>query len=94
MIDSGTVIAGTPKRVAEQIEELARSLNVGHLGILAQFGDMPHDKAMSNIRRIGADVLPKLRHLWDDSWEDHWWPRPMRDARLPRPVSAGLGGAA
>jgi alkanesulfonate monooxygenase SsuD/methylene tetrahydromethanopterin reductase-like flavin-dependent oxidoreductase (luciferase family) len=94
MIEAGTVIAGTPKRVTEQLEELARTLNVGHLGVLAQFGDMPHDKAMANIRRIGTEVVPKLRHLWDDTWTDHWWPRPMSGARLPKPVSVGLGSAA
>lgn len=94
MIESGTVIAGTPKRVTEQLEDLARTLNVGHLGILAQFGDMPHERAMKNIGRIGAEVVPKLRHLWDDKWEDHWWPKPMDNARLPNPISGRLGSAA
>ena len=39
----------------KRLEELARGLNVGHLAILAQFGDMPHELAMTNIRRIGTD---------------------------------------
>ena len=84
MIERGTVIAGTPRRVTEQIEDLARTLNVGHLGVLAQFGDMPHERVMTNLRRIATEVTPRLRHLFDDRWEDHWWPRPMRSPRLPQ----------
>jgi alkanesulfonate monooxygenase SsuD/methylene tetrahydromethanopterin reductase-like flavin-dependent oxidoreductase (luciferase family) len=91
MIDRGTVIAGTPKRVIEQIEDLARSLNTGHLGILGQFGDMPHDRTMVNLKRIGTEVVPKLRHLWDDKWEDHWWPKPMKSPRLPHAIPSFAG---
>jgi alkanesulfonate monooxygenase SsuD/methylene tetrahydromethanopterin reductase-like flavin-dependent oxidoreductase (luciferase family) len=94
MVDNGTVIAGTPARVKEQIADLASSLNVGHLGIVAQFGDMPHDKAMANIARIGREVIPDLKHLWDDRWTDHWWPTPMGGARRPRPVAGHVTGAA
>lgn len=94
MIESGTVIAGTPKRVTEQLEDLAHKLNIGHVGVLAQFGDMPHETAMTNIKRIGQEVIPKLQPLWDDKWEDHWWPRPMSGVRQPGPISARMGSAA
>ena len=94
MVDNGTVIAGTPKQVQEQIVELVRSLNIGHLGIVAQFGDMPHDKAMANIGRIGREVIGPLKSIWDDRWQDEWWPTPMARARQPRPVAAHVTGAA
>jgi alkanesulfonate monooxygenase SsuD/methylene tetrahydromethanopterin reductase-like flavin-dependent oxidoreductase (luciferase family) len=93
MIERGTVIAGTPKRVTEQIEDLCRTLNVGHLGILAQFGDMPHDKVLYNLRRIATEVTPSLKSLWDDRWEDHWWPRAMTNPRLPRADEPALAEA-
>ena len=94
MVERGTVIAGTPKRVTEQIEDLARTLNVGHLGILAQFGDMPHERVMENLRRIATEVTPPLKSLFDDRWEDHWWPRPMRAPRLPQAMTEVVGSAA
>jgi hypothetical protein len=78
--------------VTEQIEDLARSLNVGHLGVLAQFGDMPHDKVMVNLKRIATEVTPQLKHLWDDKWEDHWWPKPMATPRLPHAIPKFVEG--
>jgi hypothetical protein len=87
MIERGTVIAGTAKRVTEQLEDLSRTLNVAHLGILAQFGDMPHDKVMVNLRRIATEVTPHLKHLWDDQWEDHWWPTALKQPRVPRAIA-------
>jgi hypothetical protein len=79
--------------VTEQIEDLARTLNVGHLGILAQFGDMPHARVMENLRRIATEVTPPLKTLFDDRWEDHWWPRPMRAPRLPQAQPEVAGSA-
>jgi hypothetical protein len=38
---------------------------------------------MQNIRLMGERVLPKLRHLWDDQWEDHWWIKPSPARRQP-----------
>jgi alkanesulfonate monooxygenase SsuD/methylene tetrahydromethanopterin reductase-like flavin-dependent oxidoreductase (luciferase family) len=91
MLDNGTVIAGTANHVVEQMEDLIKKLHVGHLGILAQFGNMPHERVMTNLERISREVTPKLRHLWQ-GWEDRWWPRPMQSptlpASLPGPVRA------
>jgi len=31
---------------------------------------------MENIERIGKDVLPHLKGIWDDEgWENRWWPQ-------------------
>jgi hypothetical protein len=38
---------------------------------------------MQNIRLMGERVLPKLRHLWDDEWEDRWWIKPSPARRQP-----------
>jgi hypothetical protein len=51
--------------------------------LLNQFGSIPHDLAMQNIRMTGERVLPKLRHLWDGEWEDHWWIKPSAARRQP-----------
>jgi alkanesulfonate monooxygenase SsuD/methylene tetrahydromethanopterin reductase-like flavin-dependent oxidoreductase (luciferase family) len=92
MLELGTVLAGTPDQVTEQMEHMIKSLHVGHLGILAQFGNMPHDKVLTNLRRIATEVTPRLKHLWDDQWEDRWWPKPMAAPTLPFSLPAPVEG--
>jgi alkanesulfonate monooxygenase SsuD/methylene tetrahydromethanopterin reductase-like flavin-dependent oxidoreductase (luciferase family) len=86
LMEQGAVIAGTPKAVTEQLEHVATTLNVGHLMLLNQLGSMPHELAMDNIRLCATEVLPRLRDLWDDRWQDHWWPQPLAERRVPAAV--------
>ena len=79
--EQGNIIAGTPSQVAEQLEHVIRSLHIGHLMLLNQFGSMPHDLTQDNIRLMGEQVLPKLRGIWDREWRDEWWIKPQ--ARVP-----------
>ena len=58
------VVAGTPSQVTEQLEDLIKSMRIGHLMVLNQIGSMPHDLAMENIRLTATKVLPNLRHIW------------------------------
>ncbi|HLY64388.1 MAG TPA: LLM class flavin-dependent oxidoreductase [Chloroflexota bacterium] len=81
LLAQGNVVAGTPSQVAEQLEEVARTLNIGHLLILNQIGSMPHELAEENIRLTATEVLPKLRPIWDGQWEDRWWIRPLASAQ-------------
>ena len=90
LVDQGGVIAGTATQVAEQLEHVARTLNVGHLMLLNQLGSMPHDLAMENIRRCGTEVLPKIRHIWEGEWEDRWWPQPLATSRRAQPAVAAV----
>jgi len=34
-------------------------------------------------------VLPNLKHIWDDEgWEDHWWPQGMETGQAnPAPLA-------
>ena len=43
IVDSGYVIIGSPDEVVEQLREVATTLNVGHLMLLLQFGNMSKD---------------------------------------------------
>jgi alkanesulfonate monooxygenase SsuD/methylene tetrahydromethanopterin reductase-like flavin-dependent oxidoreductase (luciferase family) len=87
LMREGNVVAGTPSQVTEQLEEVARTLHVGHLMILNQFGSVPHDMAVDNIKKTGAEVLPNLKHLWDDEgWEDNWWPNGLKSPQAPAPI--------
>ncbi len=86
-VEDGTIIAGSPERVTEQLRELSDELHVGHLMLLMQFGNMPRDTAMKNTRLFAEKVMPNLRDIWGD-WEDKWWIKPLARQQSPRPVSA------
>src|SRR5690606_38123942 len=74
--DRDFVVCGSAETVTQRLQEIIKTLNVGHLMILPQFGSLSHEQTMENIGRIGKDVLPHLRGMWDDtSWVDHWWPK-------------------
>ncbi len=85
MVEKGYVILGDPTQVTEQIHELCTNMNVGHLMALAHFGNMSKDLVKYNTKLIGQKVLPELRNLFEDEWEDKWWPKPMaaEDRQLP-----------
>jgi len=37
---------------------------------------MPRDLTEKNISLFAAEVLPRLRPIWDEEgWENPWWPR-------------------
>ena len=86
ILAKGYVIIGTPDEVAAKLREVATELNVGHLMLLLQFGNMGKDLANHNTRLFAERVMPQLAGLFDDEWEDHWWPRPL--AAPVRPAGA------
>jgi alkanesulfonate monooxygenase SsuD/methylene tetrahydromethanopterin reductase-like flavin-dependent oxidoreductase (luciferase family) len=83
IVERGYVIIGSPDEVAAQLREVAKNLNVGHLMMLLQFGNMGKDLAKYNTQLFAEQVMPQLRDVFAD-WEDRWWPQPMdRGARAP-----------
>ena len=81
------MIIGSPDEVAEQLREVATELNVGQLMLLLQFGNMGRELAMHNTELFAKRVMPQLAGLFDDEWENRWWPKPRRrgaSARAPR----------
>jgi alkanesulfonate monooxygenase SsuD/methylene tetrahydromethanopterin reductase-like flavin-dependent oxidoreductase (luciferase family) len=83
IVEKGYVIIGSPDEVAAQLEEVAANLNVGHLMLLMQFGNMGKDLAKYNTKLFAEKVMPQLTDIFSE-WEDRWWPQPMnRDARAP-----------
>jgi len=89
IVDRGFVVVGSPDEVAEQLREVAVNLNVGHLMLLLQFGNMNRQLTLHNTELFAKRVLPQLRDLFDDTWEDAWWPRPIRseERAVPRQVT-------
>ncbi len=91
MVDKGYVLLGSPDQVADKLIEVATSLNVGHLLLLCQFGDMGRELTRYNTELMATEVLPQVRGLFDDVWEDRWWPRPLPAAQRSLPDRT-LGG--
>lgn len=88
IVSKGYVIIGSPDEVAEQLREVALSLNVGQLMLLLQYGNMGRDLAFYNTELFATKVKPQLEGLFEDEWENRWWPRPLPPAErsTPRPV--------
>jgi alkanesulfonate monooxygenase SsuD/methylene tetrahydromethanopterin reductase-like flavin-dependent oxidoreductase (luciferase family) len=80
IVDQGYVIVGAPGDVAEQLREVATNLNVGHLMLLLQFGNMNKDLTRYNTKLFAEQVMPKLKGHFA-GWEDRWWPQPMAAAQ-------------
>jgi alkanesulfonate monooxygenase SsuD/methylene tetrahydromethanopterin reductase-like flavin-dependent oxidoreductase (luciferase family) len=85
IVDRGYVLIGSPDEVAEQLREVAKTLNVGHFMLLLQYGNMSKQLTKYNTRLFAEKVMPQLRDLFGE-WEDRWWPQPMdqsETAELP-----------
>src|SRR5207302_527368 len=79
IVERGYIIIGSPDEVAAQLREVAVDLNVGHLMLLLQFGDMSKEVTQYNTKLFAERVMPQLKGLFAE-WEDRWWPAPMEAA--------------
>ena len=85
--ERGFVVTGSPKTVRDQLLHGTKRLRIGHLLALLHFGSMSTELCRKNIDLFCREVLPDLEGLWDDEWEDRWWPERLR-AKRPAPVMA------
>jgi len=90
-IEQGYILGGSPESVRQQIEDVAKSLNVGHLMLLLHFGNMSKELVTKNTTLFAREVMPHLRGLFGE-WEDRWWikPLPAADQRVPAPAAAAV----
>jgi alkanesulfonate monooxygenase SsuD/methylene tetrahydromethanopterin reductase-like flavin-dependent oxidoreductase (luciferase family) len=73
MIEQGYVIIGGPDTVRDKLEEVARSLRVGHLMVLLHFGNMRPEVVEQNTDLFAQKVISALRDVFGE-YEDKWWP--------------------
>jgi alkanesulfonate monooxygenase SsuD/methylene tetrahydromethanopterin reductase-like flavin-dependent oxidoreductase (luciferase family) len=73
MVEQGYVVIGGPDTVRDQLEEVGRSLHVGHLMLLLHFGNMAPEVVEQNTDLFARKVLPGLRDVFSE-YEDRWWP--------------------
>ena len=72
--------------MAQQLEELTKRMNTGHLMVCMSFGSMPKELAKQNLGAFAEGVIPRLRHLFEgEGWENHWWPERLRGPRRDVP---------
>ena len=81
----GYVIIGSPDQVIDKLAEVGASMNVGHLLTLAQFGDMDKDLVKHDAELLARKVLPEVQPLFENEWEDRWWPKPLPSAQRVEP---------
>jgi alkanesulfonate monooxygenase SsuD/methylene tetrahydromethanopterin reductase-like flavin-dependent oxidoreductase (luciferase family) len=89
IVEKGYVVVGSPDEVADQLRQVATDLNVGQLMLLLQFGNMGRQLTFHNTELFAKRVLPQLRGLFDDAWENHWWPKPLDRAQRALPSREG-----
>ena len=81
IFDAGHVVIGSPDEVAETLRNVCKDMNVGHLLLLLHFGNMSAQLTRYNTDLFAKKVLPQLQDLFENEWEDKWWPRPMESQR-------------
>jgi alkanesulfonate monooxygenase SsuD/methylene tetrahydromethanopterin reductase-like flavin-dependent oxidoreductase (luciferase family) len=74
IVDRGYVVAGSPQTVVDHLNDMADTMNVGHLMVLLQFGNLGKETTMMNTDRFISEVAPKLRDRFSE-WDDKWFPR-------------------
>ena len=63
----------------EKLNEVATNLNVGQMMLLFQYGNMRKETANYITELFAKQVAPQVRDLFDDRWENAWWPKPLDD---------------
>jgi len=85
IVERGYVIVGSPDEVAEQLRQVATTLNVGQLMLLLQYGNMSRELTFHNTELFAKQVLPQLQPLFEEEWENRWWPKPLPADERARP---------
>lgn len=76
------VIGGSPESVVDQLKDAIGRLRVGNLMVLLHIGSMPHELTLKNIEMFAKEVKPKIQDIWDDEWENHWWPETLKKKQM------------
>lgn len=57
--------------------------------LLMHFGNMDRELTFYNSELFAKRVMPQIRGLFDDRFEDLWWPRPMPREERAAPRDLG-----
>ena len=67
LIENGMFMCGGPQTVASQLEEHQSKMGFGNLVTMLQFATLPHDLTKKNLEIFSKEVMPKLRHLGNET---------------------------
>jgi alkanesulfonate monooxygenase SsuD/methylene tetrahydromethanopterin reductase-like flavin-dependent oxidoreductase (luciferase family) len=78
LVEGGYVIAGGPDTVRERMEDMIKTLHVGHIFCLMHTGNQTDWKTRYSTKLFAEQVMPHLRDLWPE-WadDDRWWIHPL-----------------
>jgi alkanesulfonate monooxygenase SsuD/methylene tetrahydromethanopterin reductase-like flavin-dependent oxidoreductase (luciferase family) len=88
LIERGMVIAGSPETVRQRMEELIKTLRVGHVFCLLHNGNQTDEKTRHSSKLFAERVMPHLRDMWPE-WkdDDRWWIHPIENRLSPAPAA-------
>jgi alkanesulfonate monooxygenase SsuD/methylene tetrahydromethanopterin reductase-like flavin-dependent oxidoreductase (luciferase family) len=61
LIESGTVLVGTPRTVREQLARQREATGANNLVVMLQFGVLSDGLTKRNMEMFAAEVMPHLR---------------------------------
>ncbi|MFL5071057.1 MAG: hypothetical protein ACJ8D9_15850, partial [Xanthobacteraceae bacterium] len=61
LMDSGTVVVGSPRTVRDELERLREQTGANHLVTMLQFGVLSDELTRRNMELFAAEVMPHLR---------------------------------
>jgi alkanesulfonate monooxygenase SsuD/methylene tetrahydromethanopterin reductase-like flavin-dependent oxidoreductase (luciferase family) len=82
-VERGYIITGSPATVRDRLIEAIKGLRIGQLMVLQQIGSMPKELVLKNVELFAKEVMPAIKKLWADDWQDRWCPRPLAERAIP-----------
>ena len=62
-VEAGLVICGTPEMAIEQIKRFHKELDIVHMGLHCNIGNMPREVGRRTMAYLRDEVFPAVRHL-------------------------------
>jgi len=59
-----SVVLGSIQKVIEDLGSYCEESGIGNVICWVNMGCQPHPQVMESLRRLGEEVLPKLRNVW------------------------------
>ncbi|MDP4594209.1 MAG: hypothetical protein NWT00_06545, partial [Beijerinckiaceae bacterium] len=75
LIERGIIFCGSPDTVRRQIAEAHHELGFQEFLAMLQFGTMPAELSVKNIRLFAENVLPALQALTDKDYRGYELPK-------------------
>jgi alkanesulfonate monooxygenase SsuD/methylene tetrahydromethanopterin reductase-like flavin-dependent oxidoreductase (luciferase family) len=86
LVEQRYIVAGSAETVRQQLEELAKSLHVGHLAVGLHIGSSPIELTNRSSYLFATKVMPHLKPLFAEH-EDRWWPKALPREKRTAPGS-------